>query len=123
MACSTRRAWPEVELTAREAGDVLILEPREGRLDAHVAGEFRGQLFHYIDEGRRNLVLNLQRVSFVDSAGLSAMVSGVKRLGAAGALRVCGAQPPVRSMFELTRLHRVLSVLETEEDALASFAP
>lgn len=112
-----------MELAAREAGEVLVLEPLESRLDAHVAGEFRGQLLHYIDGGRRHLVLNLQRVSFVDSAGLSAMVSGVKRLGATGALRVCGAQPPVRSMFELTRLHRVLGVLETEEEALASFGP
>lgn len=112
-----------MELTAREAGGVLVLEPLETRLDAHVAGEFRGQLLQHIDGGRRHVVLNLQRVSFVDSAGLSAMVSGVKRLGTAGALRVCGAQPPVRSMFELTRLHRVVAMLDTEEEALASFAP
>jgi anti-sigma B factor antagonist len=111
-----------MELTTREAGEVLILEPVDKRLDALVAPSFKDQLVSLIDGGRRNVLLDLRNVGFVDSAGLGAIVAAIKHIGRDGELKVCGAQPTVRSMFELTRLHRIISIFASESEGVARFA-
>jgi anti-sigma B factor antagonist len=97
--------------TKQEDG-ILVVVPLEKRLDAHVAPAFRAQLLERIDEGARHLVIDLAKVEFMDSSGLGALVSALKRLGRDGDLRVSSLTPAVRSMFELTRLNRVIKIVE-----------
>jgi anti-sigma B factor antagonist len=111
-----------MDLTTREEGGVLVLEPVDRRLDAHAAPAFKTQLLARIDAGSRRVLLNLHNVVFVDSSGLGVIVSALKHLGREGELKVCAPQAAVRSMFELTRLHRVIGIFETEADGLKSFA-
>ena len=74
------------------------------------------------EEGKRNLVIDLQAVRFVDSSGLGALVSGFKNASSRnGNLKLAGLQLQVKSMFELTRLHRVFEIYTDSGEALASF--
>ena len=111
-----------MQIETRQAQTVLILTPLEKRIDAHVAGAFRSALIDRIDAGARQVIVNLSHVEFMDSSGLGALVSALKRLGQEGTLKVCAPGPNVRSMFELTRLNRVIAILENEHETLASFA-
>jgi len=75
------------------------------------------------EEGKINLVIDLQGVKFVDSSGLGAMVSGFKNASSRnGSLKLSGLQLQVKSMFELTRLHRVFEIFPDVDEALASFS-
>jgi anti-sigma B factor antagonist len=51
-------------------------------------------------------------VQFIDSSGLGALVSALKRIGRVGHLKVCGLNESLRSMFELTRLNRVIPIAD-----------
>ena len=65
----------------------------------------------------------MEAVNFVDSAGLAALVKGMKRsreLG--GNLVIFGLQQPVRIIFELTRLDKAIDIFDNEDDAVASFS-
>lgn len=105
-----------------EKGSVVLIEVKEERLDAHNSGEFKGQMINLFEEGKNNLVVDLQEVRFVDSSGLGALVSGFKNASARnGNLKLCGLQPQVKSMFELTRLHRVFEIFPTTDESLGSF--
>ncbi|MEJ2490319.1 MAG: STAS domain-containing protein [Desulfuromonadales bacterium] len=74
------------------------------------------------EEGKNNLVVDLQAVRFVDSSGLGALVSGFKNASSRnGNLKLAGLQLQVKSMFELTRLHRVFEIYTDTSEALASF--
>jgi anti-sigma B factor antagonist len=74
------------------------------------------------EEGKNNLVVDLQGVRFVDSSGLGALVSGFKNASSRnGNLKLAGLQLQVKSMFELTRLHRVFEIYTDSTEALASF--
>ena len=67
-------------------------------------------------------MIDLQDVRFVDSSGLGSLVSGFKNASARnGNLKLSGLQPQVKSMFELTRLHRVFEIFPGAEEAVASF--
>jgi anti-sigma B factor antagonist len=103
-------------------GVTVLIKVNEDRLDAHNSGELKTQMLTYFDEGKNNLVIDLNAVRFVDSSGLGSLVSGFKNASARnGNLKLCGLQPQVRSMFELTRLHRVFEIFPDADEALASF--
>lgn len=105
-----------------DKGVAVLIEVNEDRLDAHNSGELKTQMLSLFDEGKNNLVIDLKGVRFVDSSGLGSLVSGFKNASARnGNLKLCGLQPQVRSMFELTRLHRVFEIFPDVEEAVASF--
>jgi len=111
-----------MQLETKEHGDIVIIDVKEERMDAHNSGTFKEQMLALFDEGRCRLIINLSNVRFVDSSGLGALVSGFKNASARdGNLKLCGLQPQVRSMFELTRLHRVFEIFTTVEEAQDSF--
>jgi len=111
-----------MQLKTVEQGDVVVIEIEEERMDAHNSGTFKEQMLALFDEGKNKLIINLSAVRFVDSSGLGALVSGFKNASAReGSLKLCGLQPQVRSMFELTRLHRVFEIFASVEEAQESF--
>ncbi|HEY5674549.1 MAG TPA: STAS domain-containing protein [Malonomonas sp.] len=109
-------------LNIQEQGEIVKIEVKEERMDAHNSGDLKEQMLQLFDEGKCNLVIDLSAVRFVDSSGLGALVSGFKNASARdGSLKLCSLQPQVRSMFELTRLHRVFEIFISVEEALESF--
>jgi anti-sigma B factor antagonist len=112
-----------MQLETRNSNDVLIVTPLEKRIDARVAAAFRLALLDRVDAGARRIVVNLCHVEFMDSSGLGALVSALKRIGRGGELTVCSPGAGVRSMLELTRLNRIIPVVEHEADVVTSAAP
>lgn len=100
---------------------VTIVTPR-GDLDMAVAERLKQALCELVDQGERRLVLDLARVAYVDSSGLGALVASMKRArGAGGDIRLCGLVPHVRSIFELTRLVKIIAIHESTDDAATSW--
>jgi anti-sigma B factor antagonist len=101
-----------MQLEVTRNADTCVVTPLEKRIDAHLAPAFQAALVDLVEGGNLNLLVNLARVEFIDSSGLGALVSALKRIGRPGALRVCGLNDAVRSMFELTRLNRVIPIAD-----------
>lgn len=111
-----------MQLNILEQGDIVQIEVQEERMDAHNSGDLKEQMLQLFDDGKCNLIIDLTAVRFVDSSGLGALVSGFKNASARdGSLKLCCLQPQVRSMFELTRLHRVFEIFPSVDEALTSF--
>lgn len=107
----------------RRTETVLVVKPMVPRLDAAAAVAFRERMNQHVQEGRRAIVVNLEKVSFIDSSGLGAMVSVLKTMGRDGKMVVCGVQNSVATLFKLTRMDKVFSVAPSEEQAVNSFGP
>ena len=101
-------------------GDCLVVSLKEKRLDAVIAANFRDALVERIDQGQRNIVLDMAQVSFMDSSGLGAVVFILKHLGHKGRLHICGVTPRVMAVLKLTRMDRVLKTFETRQAAIAA---
>lgn len=110
-----------MQLKISEKEETVIITVEEERMDAHNSGNLKERMLQLFDEGKCQLVIDLAAVRFIDSSGLGALVSGFKNASARdGSLKLCCLQPQVRSMFELTRLHRVFEIFTTLEEALDS---
>ena len=109
-----------MNISTETRDDRTVVKLREERLDAHNSGELRDRILALLEEGGQQLVVDLSGVSFIDSSGLGALLSGYKNANLrSGSFVLAGLQPRVQSMFELTRLHRVFEIFPTLEDALA----
>ena len=90
-------------------------------LDASNVAEFKRDMAPVIDANMK-VVLDLSRLHFVDSSGLGAFISCLRKLNAKGGdLKLCGMSKQVRAVFELVRMHRVFDILGTTEEAVRAF--
>lgn len=68
----------------------------------------------------QGLILDLDRVDFIDSTGLGVLVGAAKRMRMnEGLMRIVCSQAHLNELFELTRLNEVFDIYETLEEALA----
>ncbi len=106
-----------------EEKGISIIEISLKRATAENVKEFKDFLFKLIDiDKKQKLIIDLSIVEFVDSSFLGAIVSGLKKVTAIkGDIKILGLQPPVRAMFELTRLYKVFEVFDNKQDVINSF--
>ena len=110
-----------MEITREKIGDVTIVSLQEQSLDASNAKEFK-RLVGEMVELKAKFVLDLNRVQFVDSSGCGAMLSFLRQLNSAGGdLKLCCISKPVRTLFQLVRMHKVFDILNTREEAAKAF--
>ena len=104
----------------REPGYVLITVA--GEVDFASAAGLRDRLSALAAAGRP-VVADLDRVSFIDAAGLGALVGAARRAAASGtSLRVVCARPRIRRLFRVTGLDQAVSPAGTVDGALAMLA-
>lgn len=92
-------------------GNVLVMTLKDNFLDASVAAPLKKRLHEHTDNGCTRLVLNLDQVEFMDSSGLTVIISTLKSLKRHGGQMVlCGVGAELASLFQLTRLDKVFQV-------------
>jgi len=111
-----------MEIEEKKVGDVLVVLPREKRIDASVSTGFKGKMVDWINQGNRRIILDLSHVDFIDSSGLGAIISSLKTIGSDGDLVICGVRETVMSLFRLTRMNRVFQIFTSEQEALREMA-
>ena len=102
--------------------NVVVLYVKEERLDAHNSSELKSAVQKLFEDGTKNVLVDLKEVRFIDSSGLGALVSGFKNaISHQGNLKLSSLQSQVKSMFELTRLHRVFEIFPSTVEAIENF--
>jgi anti-sigma B factor antagonist len=109
-------------IAVESVGDVTVAMVPVEELDASNAAEFKRDVAPVL-EATAKLVLDLSRLRFVDSSGLGAFISCLRRLNAKGGdVKLCGISRQVRAVFELVRMHRIFDIYPTREEAVRAFA-
>ncbi|TDC71286.1 anti-sigma factor antagonist [Actinomadura sp. GC306] len=109
---------PLLEMTARPQAGHTVVRLR-GDLDLSSSQDLRT----YLDSTRREhgerLVLDLAGLEFMDSGGLSVIVSCFKAVTAAGgSLTLAAPRPLIRRTLVVTGLYRRIPLADTLEDAI-----
>jgi anti-sigma B factor antagonist len=102
--------------------NILVIRVDEKRIDASKAPAFKDEMTKCIEAGQNQLVLDLSQVDFIDSSGLGALVSCLKRLGPRGSLAVAGATGAVSRLFTLTRMDKVFALHPNVDSAVAQLS-
>jgi anti-sigma B factor antagonist len=122
-AATQQGATPMDIMDIRPVDQATVIEPLRNRIDAALAVRFREDLMALIAQGNQRLVIDLSRVDFIDSSGLGVLVSLMKAVGGSANLAICNMKDSVYSVFRLTRMDKIFTIVPTEADALAKLAP
>jgi len=111
-----------LEITQRETNGIYLLALK-GRL---VLGEESSGLLSVIDKllasGATRMVINLEHVNYVDSAGLGALIEMHRNTKAkGGGLKLCNLGPNLRQALQMARLLPIFETCPSETAAVASF--
>jgi len=103
-----------------QVGDSLVVR-LAGELDVHTAEGFKREVSRALEKTRvSRLVLNLKKVSFIDSSGLGAILGRYKAMSQRGGrLIIVSPSRPVRPVLKLSGLHGIIPFFSSEGAALA----
>ncbi|MET3682387.1 stage II sporulation protein AA (anti-sigma F factor antagonist) [Alkalibacillus flavidus] len=104
-----------------EQKEHVLLIRLVGELDHHEAGTLKVDWEHYLNAGGiQHVIVNLEDLTFMDSSGLGVFLGRYKQVKALGGeMVVCAIQKPVKRLFELSGLFKVIQTEATEIDALS----
>ena len=90
--------------------DVRVLH-LEGRLDGASSSALETEAFGIIDSGARRLLINLEDMDYVSSAGLRALLAVAKHIVAVGGrLAVCSLKPNVAELFDVSGIDGIIDI-------------
>ena len=112
-----------LKMTNREVDGVSVVA-LDGRI---VLGEeskaLREKVKSLLAEGKKKVVLNMDNITFIDSAGLGTLVAAHHSAKGQGAsLRLCHLGSKFQEVLQITKLLTVFDVYDTEAQAVSSFS-
>ena len=109
----------DLSLSTRTEGDRTIVEVG-GEIDVYTAPKLREALVELVNAGRYQIIVDVERVDFLDSTGLGVLVGGLKRVRAhEGSLRLVCTQERILKIFRITGLTKVFAIHDSVPAATA----
>jgi len=94
----------------------------KGRVDSETTPEFDTELSNLLRDNRCKIVLNLQDVEFLSSAGLRAMVKALKGAQKSGGdVRLASVSQPIEVILRTVGMLQMFKMFSTNEEAAANF--
>lgn len=113
----------DLEVESEQRGDATVLSLR-GEIDVYTAPRLRQTIVDLVDGGAIRLVVDMERVDFLDSTGLGVLVEGLKRVkNRNGSLSLVATQDKILKIFDITGLNKAFPIHASVEDALKESVP
>jgi len=110
-----------MEITQKRKGDIVVLVI-VGEIDLYNAPEIKDIIHKLIEERNYNVIIDLEKVSYIDSSGIGALISSLSNLKKyQGGLKIINVYASVKKVFELTKLTSFFEIFDSENEAVASF--
>jgi len=110
----------DLSLETRQVDDHTVIEVG-GEIDVYTAPKLRERIIELVDQGVYDIVVDLEKVDFLDSTGLGVLVGGLKRVrGHDGSLQLVCTQERLLKIFRITGLSKVFSIHASQSEALAA---
>ena len=110
-----------MQISVKTTNEVKILE-FEGRLDTQTSPDAQQQLTRLIEEGETKILVNLEKLDYISSAGLRVLLVVAKQLKTTdGELRICSLNEVVKEVFDISGFDMILPISASESEALEGF--
>ncbi len=112
----------ELNISERQAGDVTILDMSGKVTIGEGSVALRTTIRRLLGEGKKNILLNLGSVGYIDSSGIGELVSSFTSVNKeGGTLKLLNLTEKIQDLLAITKLLTVFDVFEDEGAALGSF--
>ncbi|MCK4574453.1 MAG: STAS domain-containing protein [candidate division Zixibacteria bacterium] len=111
-----------MRLTDRELDGVVILEPKGKIMGGPDASLLHDKLYEYIEHDKKQVIIDLGQVDWMNSTGLGILISGYTTLrNSGGELKLANVTDKIQSLLTITKLVTVFDSYDNLEQAIKSF--
>ena len=97
----------------------VILTIDEEKITSSISPQLKGEFVVLNTEGQKNIILDLEKVSYIDSSGLSAsLVANRLCVNNGGSLILCNLNPHVSKLVEISQLNSTLIIVGSRQEAI-----
>lgn len=94
----------------------------DGEIDINTAPQLKKTFDRLVREKKEKIIINMEKVSYIDSSGLATLVELLKNFRKYGArLKLAGLSAKVKSLFEITKLEKLFDIQDKEDQAAETF--
>ncbi len=112
----------ELNISERQAGDVTILDMSGKVTIGEGSVALRNTVRRLLGEGKKNILLNLGDVGYIDSSGIGELVSSYSAVSKEGGnLKLLNLTQKIQDLLAITKLLTVFDTFDDEGEALASY--
>jgi len=95
-----------------------------GAVDSETVDRFSRTVRELLDEGCFRLVMDMEGLIYINTAGLSVIADAFKKAHQnGGSLKLVKVRPEIRELLDVVRFTRIIDIYDDMEEALRSFAP
>ncbi len=106
-----------------ERYEAVVIELKGNVMGGEDTKQFNDLLHKLIDEGKKNIVVDLSDVKFMNSSGLGMMIGGLTTMKKAGGnLKLARVTEKIESLLIITKLITIFEFYENVDDAIKSFS-
>jgi anti-sigma B factor antagonist len=111
-----------MNITTREAGPVTVIA-LQGKMTADESnGKVKDLITNLVQQGRKQIVVNLEGLSFIDSGGLGELVGSYASANrAGGSVKLANMTKKIKDVLIVTKLATVFDTYDSEAEAIKSF--
>lgn len=107
----------------KEQYNCIVLEFKGNVMGGPDNVKLNEKLHELIDQGKKNIVVDLSRVKFMNSSGLGMLIGALTTMrNAGGDLRICNASDKIESLLIVTKLITVFKHFRSLDEAVESFS-
>jgi anti-sigma B factor antagonist len=111
-----------MKFKVRESGNVTIIDLSGKLMGGCDADIFRDLIHELLEKGRRQVIVNLSEITWVNSTGVGILITGYTTLRKnKGDLRLLNVSNKIQSILYVTKLNLIFECFEDEQAAVASF--
>ncbi len=111
-----------MKIKTDEKYGALVIELKGNVMGGPDAQEFHNLLHDLLDQDKKNIIVNLASVKFMNSSGLGMLISGFTTMkNGGGSLKLANATDKISSLLMITKLITIFEHYESIEEAVKSF--
>lgn len=111
----------KMQTQVEKANGVAVLS-LEGEINVTNSMKLRETLIKVVNEGLNKVLVDFEKVTFIDSSGLAVLIEMVKLLKEkSGKLALSNVNKQIRGIFEITKVHKLIDIYDNREAALKAF--
>jgi anti-sigma B factor antagonist len=111
-----------MKMKVTERYEAIVIELKGNVLGGPEANEYSDTIKKFLSEGKKNIVIDLGEVKFMNSSGLGMLISGLTTVNKEnGKLKLANVEEKIHSLLVITKLVTIFESYASVDEALASF--
>ena len=113
----------DIKVNTRSVLDKAHVVEVQGEIDVYASPRVKEMINELIEQGRFNLIIDLEGVRYIDSTGLGVLIGALKKVREhEGRILLICTNPQIKKIFNITGLVKIFEIYKDEEEALKALA-